>query len=137
MLQLGKLLHLERSHLAVSLVFTSHVSFSLYCHQTAGYQREVDALLRVNRQIRSSPEQEQLHRATELLKQLLDHTSLFPPGTGHQNRYLYVMVPTNWIFCLSAPCVLLCLSLLYHIICVCPSPIRVFLLGPSGVIGQC
>ncbi|XP_026233106.1 melanoregulin-like [Anabas testudineus] len=56
-----------------------------------GYQREVDALLCVNTQSWYSPDQEHLSRATELLKQLLDHTSLFPPGTGHQNRYLHVM----------------------------------------------
>ncbi|XP_044222342.1 melanoregulin-like [Thunnus albacares] len=56
-----------------------------------GYQCEVDALLCVNRQSRLSRDQEHLNRATELFKQLLDQTSLFPPGTGHQNRYLYVM----------------------------------------------
>ncbi|XP_055361284.1 melanoregulin-like [Betta splendens] len=56
-----------------------------------GYQREADALLHVHRQIRPGPDQEQLNRASDLLKQLLDHTSLFPPGTGPQNRYLHVM----------------------------------------------
>ncbi|KAK2839563.1 hypothetical protein Q5P01_013303 [Channa striata] len=56
-----------------------------------GYQCEVDALLCVNRQSRYDPDQEHLDRATELLKQLLDHTSLFPPGAGHQSRYIYVM----------------------------------------------
>ncbi|KAM7380781.1 hypothetical protein PAMP_004054 [Pampus punctatissimus] len=56
-----------------------------------GYQCEVDALLCVNKQSRFSRDQEHLNRATELLKQLLDHTSLFPPGTGHQDRYLHVM----------------------------------------------
>ncbi|XP_017276166.1 melanoregulin [Kryptolebias marmoratus] len=56
-----------------------------------GYQCEVDSLLCVNRQSRFGPDQEHLGRATELLKQLLDHTSLFPPGTEHHNRYLYVM----------------------------------------------
>ncbi|CAK6964390.1 melanoregulin-like [Scomber scombrus] len=56
-----------------------------------GYQCEVDALLCVNRQSQFSRDQEHLNRATELLKQLLDHTSMFPKGTGHQNRYLYVM----------------------------------------------
>ncbi|XP_029315337.1 melanoregulin [Cottoperca gobio] len=56
-----------------------------------GYQCEVDALLFVNRQNRFSRDQEHLHKATELLKQLLDHTSLFPPQTEHQNRYLCVM----------------------------------------------
>uniref|UniRef100_A0A3Q3SBH5 Melanoregulin n=1 Tax=Mastacembelus armatus TaxID=205130 RepID=A0A3Q3SBH5_9TELE len=56
-----------------------------------GYQCEVDALLCVNRQTQFIQGQEHLNRAAELLKQLLDHTVLFPPGTGHQNRYLYVM----------------------------------------------
>ncbi|KAI3355879.1 hypothetical protein L3Q82_004431 [Scortum barcoo] len=56
-----------------------------------GYQCEVDALLCVNKQSRLSRDQEHLNKATELLKQLLDHTSLFPPETGHQDKYLYVM----------------------------------------------
>ncbi|XP_071328844.1 melanoregulin-like [Trachinotus anak] len=56
-----------------------------------GYQREVDAMLCVNRQSRFSRYQEHNNRSTELLRQLLDHTSLFPPGTGPQNRYLCVM----------------------------------------------
>ncbi|KAG7502467.1 melanoregulin-like [Solea senegalensis] len=56
-----------------------------------GYQCEVDALLYVNNQRRYSQDQDHQKRATELLKQLLDHTSLFPPGTGPRNRYLYVM----------------------------------------------
>ncbi|XP_037542264.1 melanoregulin-like [Nematolebias whitei] len=56
-----------------------------------GYQCEVDSLLCVNRQSRLGPDQEHLGKATGLLKQLLDHTSLFPPGTQHHNRYLYVM----------------------------------------------
>uniref|UniRef100_A0A3B5BFY4 Melanoregulin n=1 Tax=Stegastes partitus TaxID=144197 RepID=A0A3B5BFY4_9TELE len=57
-----------------------------------GYQCEVDALLSVNRQSLFSRDREHLDRATGLLKQLLDHTSLFPPGTGFHNRYLFVMV---------------------------------------------
>uniref|UniRef100_A0A673CRX3 Melanoregulin n=1 Tax=Sphaeramia orbicularis TaxID=375764 RepID=A0A673CRX3_9TELE len=57
-----------------------------------GYQCEVDALLSVNKQSRYSRDQEHFSRAIELLKQLLEHTCLFPPGTGHQSRYLYVMV---------------------------------------------
>ncbi|KAM8749838.1 melanoregulin [Acanthopagrus schlegelii] len=56
-----------------------------------GYQCEVDALLCVNRQSGFSRDQEHFNKATELLKQLLDHTCLFPPETGHQSRYLYVM----------------------------------------------
>ncbi|XP_008291738.1 melanoregulin [Stegastes partitus] len=56
-----------------------------------GYQCEVDALLSVNRQSLFSRDREHLDRATGLLKQLLDHTSLFPPGTGFHNRYLFVM----------------------------------------------
>lgn len=56
-----------------------------------GYQCEVEALLCVNRQSRLSREQDHGDRAAELLQQLLDHTSLFPPGTEHLNRYLYVM----------------------------------------------
>ncbi|XP_006793796.2 melanoregulin-like [Neolamprologus brichardi] len=56
-----------------------------------GYQCEVDALLCVNKQSQFSRDEEHLNKATELLMQLLDHTSLFPPGTGHQNRYLCIM----------------------------------------------
>ncbi|TKS67485.1 Melanoregulin Dilute suppressor protein -like protein [Collichthys lucidus] len=56
-----------------------------------GYQCQVDALLCVNKQSRYSRDQEHLNKATELLEQLLNHTSLFPPGTGHQNRYLCIM----------------------------------------------
>ncbi|XP_029968342.1 melanoregulin [Salarias fasciatus] len=56
-----------------------------------GYQCEVDNLLCVNRQSRFSRDPEHLEKATQLLKQLLDHTSLFPPGTEHQDRYLFVM----------------------------------------------
>ncbi|XP_022059705.1 melanoregulin-like [Acanthochromis polyacanthus] len=56
-----------------------------------GYQCEVDALLSVNCQSLFSRDQEHINKATELLKQLLDCTSLFPPGTGFQNRYLFVM----------------------------------------------
>ncbi|XP_023136720.2 melanoregulin-like [Amphiprion ocellaris] len=56
-----------------------------------GYQCEVDALLSVNSQSLFSRDQEHLNKATELLKQLLDRTSLFPPGAGFQNRYLFVM----------------------------------------------
>lgn len=62
---------------------------------SAGYQNEVDALLSVNKQSRFSREQEHLGKARELLDQLLDSTSLFPPETGHQSRYLYVMVLTR------------------------------------------
>uniref|UniRef100_A0A3Q1FHF8 Melanoregulin n=1 Tax=Acanthochromis polyacanthus TaxID=80966 RepID=A0A3Q1FHF8_9TELE len=60
-----------------------------------GYQCEVDALLSVNCQSLFSRDQEHINKATELLKQLLDCTSLFPPGTGFQNRYLFVMVRTH------------------------------------------
>ncbi|XP_051260787.1 melanoregulin-like [Dicentrarchus labrax] len=56
-----------------------------------GYQCEVDALLCVNRQSRFSRDEEHVNKVTELLQQLLDHTSLFPPETGHQSRYLHVM----------------------------------------------
>ncbi|KAM3607256.1 uncharacterized protein V6R79_004341 [Siganus canaliculatus] len=56
-----------------------------------GYQCEVDALLRVNKQSRFSPDQDELHKAAELLKQVLDHTSLFPPETERCNNYLHVM----------------------------------------------
>uniref|UniRef100_A0A667YVC0 Death domain-containing protein n=1 Tax=Myripristis murdjan TaxID=586833 RepID=A0A667YVC0_9TELE len=56
-----------------------------------GYQCEVEALLCVNRQSRLSRDWEQLNRAAELLQQVLDHTCLFPQGTGEQNKYLYVM----------------------------------------------
>ncbi|XP_037104590.1 melanoregulin-like isoform X2 [Syngnathus acus] len=56
-----------------------------------GYQSEVDALLYVNNQNDFNQDQEGLTRATELLTHLLEHTSLFPVGTGHQTRYLYVM----------------------------------------------
>uniref|UniRef100_A0A3B3Y2C9 Melanoregulin n=1 Tax=Poecilia mexicana TaxID=48701 RepID=A0A3B3Y2C9_9TELE len=56
-----------------------------------GYQCEVDSLLCVNTQSHFRPDQEHFGKAADLLKQLLDHTSLFPPKTEHQNRYLYVM----------------------------------------------
>ncbi|XP_041856886.1 melanoregulin-like [Melanotaenia boesemani] len=56
-----------------------------------GYQCEVDSLLCVNSQSRFSRDQEHLNKAADLLKQLLDHTCLFPPGKEHHNRYLYVM----------------------------------------------
>ncbi|KAI4805346.1 hypothetical protein KUCAC02_009969 [Chaenocephalus aceratus] len=56
-----------------------------------GYQCEVDALLCVNKQNRFSRDQEHLNKTTEMLKQLLDHTSLFPPETEHQNTYLCIM----------------------------------------------
>ncbi|KAJ0070058.1 hypothetical protein NL108_000334 [Boleophthalmus pectinirostris] len=56
-----------------------------------GYQCEVENLLNVNKQSRFSRDQEHLSRAIELLKYLLEHTSLFPPGTGHHSKYLYVM----------------------------------------------
>ncbi|XP_040004982.1 melanoregulin-like [Xiphias gladius] len=56
-----------------------------------GYQCEVDALLCVNRQSRFGRDRKHHDRATELLKELLDHTSLFPPGAGPQHRYLDVM----------------------------------------------
>uniref|UniRef100_A0A3B3ZMQ6 Melanoregulin n=1 Tax=Periophthalmus magnuspinnatus TaxID=409849 RepID=A0A3B3ZMQ6_9GOBI len=56
-----------------------------------GYQCEVEALLNVNKQSRFSRDQEHLSRAIELLKYLLEHTCLFPKGTRHHSRYLYVM----------------------------------------------
>ncbi|KAM4608648.1 melanoregulin [Polymixia lowei] len=56
-----------------------------------GYQCEVEALLCVNKQSQLSRDGEHLNRTGELLQQLLDHTSLFLPGTGPQGRYLYVM----------------------------------------------
>ncbi|XP_030614507.1 melanoregulin [Archocentrus centrarchus] len=56
-----------------------------------GYQCEVDALLCVHKQNRFSRDEEHLKKATELLAQLLDHTSLFPRGMGHQNQYLCIM----------------------------------------------
>ncbi|XP_049904962.1 melanoregulin [Epinephelus lanceolatus] len=55
-----------------------------------GYQCEVDALLCVNRQSWLSRDEEHLNKATDLLKELLDHTSLFPPET-EQTKYLCVM----------------------------------------------
>ncbi|XP_031714386.1 melanoregulin [Anarrhichthys ocellatus] len=56
-----------------------------------GYQCEVDALLCVNKQSRFSRDLDQLNKANELLKQLLDRTSLFPSETEHQSKYLCVM----------------------------------------------
>ncbi|KAM9804439.1 melanoregulin [Neosynchiropus ocellatus] len=56
-----------------------------------GYQCEIDALLSVNQQSRISRDVEQLKRTTDLLTQLLDHSSLFPSGTEDQTKYLYVM----------------------------------------------
>ncbi|XP_077584112.1 melanoregulin [Stigmatopora nigra] len=56
-----------------------------------GYQSEVDALLYVNKQNYVNRDQESLTTATALLTQLLENSCLFPPGTGHRTRYLYVM----------------------------------------------
>ncbi|XP_061697951.1 melanoregulin-like [Syngnathoides biaculeatus] len=56
-----------------------------------GYHSEVDSLLYVNKQSYLNRDQESLTKATELLTQLVEHTSLFPAGTGHRTRYLYVM----------------------------------------------
>ncbi|XP_077439377.1 melanoregulin [Vanacampus margaritifer] len=56
-----------------------------------GYQSEVDALLHVHKKSDLNGDQESLARATQLLTHLLEHTSLFPAGTGHRTRYLYVM----------------------------------------------
>ncbi|XP_053733691.1 melanoregulin-like [Synchiropus splendidus] len=56
-----------------------------------GYQCEIDALLSVNQRSRISRDVEQLKRTTDLLTQLLDHSSLFPSGTEDQTKYLYVM----------------------------------------------
>lgn len=66
-----------------------------HLHLCAGYQCEVDALLCVSSQSQFSHEEEHLTKAAELLEQLLDHTSLFPAETGHQSRYLCVMVHTH------------------------------------------
>ncbi|XP_062258866.1 melanoregulin-like [Platichthys flesus] len=55
-----------------------------------GYQCEVDSLLCVDKR-RFSRDPDHHNRTTELLEQLLDHSSLFPPGTGPQNKYLCVM----------------------------------------------
>uniref|UniRef100_A0A3P9IWK8 Melanoregulin n=1 Tax=Oryzias latipes TaxID=8090 RepID=A0A3P9IWK8_ORYLA len=56
-----------------------------------GYECEVESLLDVNKQSSFSPDREHLKEAKELLKQLLDHSSLFPPGTQNRSRYLHVM----------------------------------------------
>ncbi|KAM9710459.1 melanoregulin isoform 4-T4 [Menidia menidia] len=56
-----------------------------------GYQCEVDSLLCVNIQSHFGRDQENLNRASDLLNQLLEHTSLFAPGAEHNNRYLCVM----------------------------------------------
>ncbi|XP_061580533.1 melanoregulin-like [Cololabis saira] len=56
-----------------------------------GYQCEVDSLLCVSRQSQFSRDQEYPKKATELLKSLLEQSSLFPPGTAHHSRYIYVM----------------------------------------------
>lgn len=66
-----------------------------HLHLSAGYQCEVDALLCVSSQSQFSHEEEHLSKAVKLLEQLLDHTSLFPAETGHQSRYLCVMVHTH------------------------------------------
>ncbi|KAL6100568.1 mreg [Pungitius sinensis] len=57
-----------------------------------GYRCEADALLCVSqRRRRLSRDQDRLNKAAELLEQLLDRTSLFPPETEHQSTYLCVM----------------------------------------------
>lgn len=59
---------------------------------SAGYECEVESLLDVNKQSSFRRDREHLKEAQELLKQLLDHSSLFPPGTQNRSRYLHVMV---------------------------------------------
>ncbi|XP_024141743.1 melanoregulin [Oryzias melastigma] len=56
-----------------------------------GYECEVESLLDVNKQSSFRRDREHLKEAQELLKQLLDHSSLFPPGTQNRSRYLHVM----------------------------------------------
>ncbi|XP_071004059.1 melanoregulin-like isoform X1 [Oncorhynchus clarkii lewisi] len=58
-----------------------------------GYQREVDSLLTVNRQLLQTTlsESDNLNRARQLLQTTLDHSSLFPRGVASTDRYLFVM----------------------------------------------
>ncbi|CAL8240584.1 unnamed protein product [Merluccius merluccius] len=59
---------------------------------SAGYQSEVEALMSVNTQSRScKARRESLRRAGELLQHLREHSALFPPGGGLQDKYLHVM----------------------------------------------
>ncbi|CAL8387703.1 unnamed protein product [Gadus morhua 'NCC'] len=53
-----------------------------------GYQSEVESLLGM---ISPRDRRQSLPRAEELLQHLRDHSALFPPGGGPQNRYLHVM----------------------------------------------
>lgn len=76
----------------VSAMTPLHVT---HLHLPAGYQCEVDALLCVRSQSQFSHDEEHVTKAGKLLEQLLDHTSLFPAETGHQSRYLCVMVYTH------------------------------------------
>ncbi|KAG5283815.1 hypothetical protein AALO_G00046460 [Alosa alosa] len=55
-----------------------------------GYQREVDALLSVNRQM-AQLESENLDRARELLQTIWEESGLFPPGIAANDRYVVVM----------------------------------------------
>nr|XP_046217179.1 melanoregulin-like [Oncorhynchus gorbuscha] len=58
-----------------------------------GYQREVDSLLTVNRQLLQTTlsGSDNLNRARQLLQTTLDHSSLFPRGVASTDRYLFVM----------------------------------------------
>nr|XP_014030149.1 unnamed protein product [Salmo salar] len=58
-----------------------------------GYQREVDSLLTVNRQLLQTTlsESDNMNRARQLLQTTLDHSSLFPRGVANTDRYLFVM----------------------------------------------
>ncbi|XP_062391075.1 melanoregulin-like [Sardina pilchardus] len=55
-----------------------------------GYQREVDALLSVNRQT-ALLESENVDKARELLQTLWEESGLFPPGLTANDRYVFVM----------------------------------------------
>ena len=56
-----------------------------------GYQREVDALLSVNRQT-ALLESENLDKARELLQSIMEESGLFPPGIAANDRYAFVLV---------------------------------------------
>ncbi|XP_031434425.1 melanoregulin-like [Clupea harengus] len=55
-----------------------------------GYQREVDALLSVNRQT-ALLESENLDKARELLQSIMEESGLFPPGIAANDRYAFVL----------------------------------------------
>ncbi|XP_030199954.1 LOW QUALITY PROTEIN: melanoregulin, partial [Gadus morhua] len=63
-------------------------TFDLYSRLNSSLPVRVESLLGMNSR---ETGRQSLPRAEELLQHLRDHSALFPPGGGPQNRYLHVM----------------------------------------------